>query len=88
MEKYLGIVKKVKESAIGIDISILTKFSNSKRILKKWMKLYSNCEHILIENNAELEAFFKDFEDFSPVTEDEKKSAKELYDKFMKEKLK
>jgi hypothetical protein len=80
MEKYLGIVKKETQSASGINISILTRFSSSKRVLRKWMKLYPNDENILIENTAELETFFKDFEDISPITEDEKKTAEELYD--------
>ena len=69
MDKYLGIIKKETKSAIGIDIKILTKFSNSKKTLRQ----------------PELESFFKDFEDCSPVTEQEKKEAEKLYENIMKD---
>jgi hypothetical protein len=72
MEKYLGIVKKETKSSIGVDIKISTRFSNSKSLLMQWMKLYPKTKNILLENTAELELFFKDFEDCSPVTEEEK----------------
>ena len=68
MKKYLGIVKKETESSIGIDVKILTKFANSKVLLMRWMKLYPKTEHIILENNAKLESFFKDFEDLNPIT--------------------
>ncbi len=79
MEKYLGIVKRETESEIGIDIKILTRFSNSKSLLKQWTKLYPKAKNIILENTAELDCFFKDFEDVSSVTEEEKKEAKKLY---------
>lgn len=82
MDKYLGIVKLETESAIGIDIEILTKFSDSKNILEQWMKLYPNAKSIFLENNIELESFFKDFEDWHLVTEKEKNEAKKLYEEF------
>jgi hypothetical protein len=84
MEKYLGIVKKETESAIGVEIKILTRFSNSKRLLKQWRKLYPKAKNILLENTAELELFFKDFEDYSPVTKEEKEGAQKLYDNLIK----
>jgi hypothetical protein len=71
MEKYLGIVKKETKSAIGVNIKVLTRFSNSKELLMQWMKLYPKSKNILLKNTAELELFFKDFEDCSPLTEEE-----------------
>lgn len=59
MDKYLGIIKKETKSAIGIDIKILTKFSNSKKTLRQWMKLYPKAKKVLLDNNAELESFLK-----------------------------
>ena len=84
MDKYLGIIKKETKSAIGIDIKILTKFSNSKKTLRQWMKLYPKAKKVLLDNNTELESFFKDFEDCSPVTEQEKKEAEKLYENMNK----
>ena len=84
MEKYLGIVKKETEAAAGINIKILTRFSNSKSMLMQWMGLYPKSKNIILENTAELDCFFKDFEDCSPVTEEEKKEAKKLYGNLMK----
>lgn len=85
MDRYLGIAKKETETAIGINMQILTKFASSKKTLKQWMKLYPKAKKILLENNTELESFFKDFEDCTPVTEEEKKQAKKLYENIMKD---
>lgn len=84
MEKYLGIVKKETESEIGIVIKILTRFSNSKSLLMQWIELYPKAKNIILENTAELDCFFKDFEDVSPVTEEEKKEAEKLYDSLIR----
>jgi len=83
MKKHLGIIKVENESSIGVNVRILTKFSDSKSCLEEWMKLYPNHEKIILDNNELLENFFKDFEDFTPVTEQEKKRAQKLYEKFM-----
>lgn len=85
MKKYLGIIKKETESASGINIIILTRFSDYKRALRKWMKLYPNAKNIIIENSIGLETFFKDFEDCTPVTEEEKNEAKKLYQSIMED---
>lgn len=85
MKKYLGIVKKQTESAIGLDIRIRTKFSNSKSTIRQWMKLYPSFENILLDNSENLEKFFMDFEDTMPVTEAEKNEARRLYEEFMKD---
>ena len=85
MKKYLGIVKKQTESVIGLDIRIRTKFSNSKSAIKQWMKLYPSSENILLNNSKNLEKFFMDFEDVTPVTEAEKTEAKRLYEELMKD---
>ena len=78
MKKYIGIVKNKTESHIGLDIRILTKFSNSKVQIKKWMKLYPDAEKIMLNNTNELEKFFTDFEDCTPVTKSEKEYAQKL----------
>ena len=39
MEKYIGILKEEMETAIGVDIKILTKFSNSKKELMKCLNI-------------------------------------------------
>lgn len=82
MKKYLGIVKETTESAIGVNVRILTKFSNYKRVLKKWMKLHNNTG-IILENNSVLESFFEDFEDYRPVTDAEKAAAQKAYENLM-----
>ena len=45
MEKYLGIAKVVSESMIGVDIKILTKFSDDKSYIEKWFELYPDSDH-------------------------------------------
>lgn len=85
MKKYLGIVKKETESAIGLNIRIFTKFSNSKSKIKQWMKLYPSSENILLNNSKDLEKFFTDFEDFTPITEAERAKAERLLEELMKD---
>lgn len=84
MEKFLGIVKKETKSAIGVQVRLLTKFENSKEKLEEWMKMYPDAESIVLENTTELDLFFRDFEDYTPMTEEEKRKAKEAYDNLMK----
>lgn len=84
MKKYLGIIKTETESFSGASVRILTKFSDYKRVINKWAKSYPNAKKIIIKNDEVLNSFFKDFEDFKPVTEEEKKEAQKLYDKIMK----
>lgn len=84
MKKYLGIAKIMRESMIGVDIKILTKFSDDKSYIEKWFKLYPDSEKIILENNHELTRFFEDFEDFSPVTDSEREEASIAYEKFKK----
>lgn len=84
MYDYIGIVKTKTESAIGLDIRILTKFSDNTLDLENWMQLYPNAEKIIIDNNEQLEEFFKEFEDFTPVLHNEKVEAQRLYENLMK----
>lgn len=84
MKKYLGIIKIETESFIGVNVRILTKFSDYKRVINKWAKSYPNAKKIIIKNDEVLNSFFKDFEDFKPVTEEEKKESQKLYDEIMK----
>lgn len=85
MKKYLGIVKKETEFAGGIDIRILTKFSNNKFEIKRWIKLYPKFENLILRNNEKLENFFIDFEDITLITRAEKHRAMKLYEELMKE---
>lgn len=84
MKKYLGIVKITNESMIGINIEIHTRFSNSKSYIEKWFKLFPNSKTIILDNTRELQDFFEDFEDYSPVTKKEKEKAQKIYDEFYK----
>ena len=85
MKKYLGLLKLETESFTGVSIRILTKFSNSKSVIKKWMKLYSDSANIILDNNELLDEFFKDFEDYTPITDEEKTTAQKLYEEFIKQ---
>ena len=85
MRKYLGIVRVERESMAGLDIRIYTKFSGRKSYIEKWFKLYPDCEKILLENTPELEAVFRDFDDFRFVTKAEEREAQKLLEKFNKE---
>ncbi len=85
MKKYLGIVRKATESMVGLDIRILTKFSDRKQDLQQWIKLYPGSESIIMDNTEQLEHFFECFEDFTPMTADEKQNAQKLYQELMQE---
>lgn len=85
MRKYLGIVRVERESMAGLDIRIYTKFSGHKSYIEKWFALYPDCEKILLENTPELEAVFKDFDDFRFVTKAEERRARKLLETFNKE---
>lgn len=67
MKKYLGILKTETETFTGIDIRIISKFSNSKAQIEQWKKLYPNSKCIILDNNELLNNFFEDFEDFMKV---------------------
>ena len=87
MEKYLGITKIMSESMIGINIKILTRFSDDKAYLERWFELYPDSEKIILKNNRELKIFFEDFEDFFPVTEREREETHIAYEEFKKDLL-
>ena len=57
MKKYLGIIKIEIESIAGLNLKILTKFSNEKYYLEKWLRLYPNSKKLILENNEELQDF-------------------------------
>ena len=52
---YLGIVKKVTETMVGVDMQIITKFANDEETLEGWMRLYPEQEGIILNNNELLE---------------------------------
>ena len=85
MEKFIGIVKRETKSAIGVQVRLLTRFEDSKEKLEEWMKIYPDAESIVLENTTELDLFFRDFEDYTPMTEEEKERAREAYDNLMKD---
>lgn len=89
MKKYLGIVKKEIQSMSGLNVRILTRFSDEREYLESWIKSYPTSEYIIIENTEQLEHFFLLFEDFTPITEEEKQRAQEackLYQEIMQDK--
>lgn len=76
---YIGIVKKVTETMVGVDMQIITKFANDESILEGWMRLYPEQQGIIMDNNEILEKFFKDFEDVTHLTYEESLIAEKLY---------
>ena len=84
MKKYLGIVKTVREGMFGVAIQIKTRFSDDKEYLNAWIALYPGCENMLMDNSAEFNTFFEDFVDSIPVTPEEEKESRELFNEFMK----
>jgi hypothetical protein len=86
IKKYLGIVIKETESMGGLDRQVLTKTYNKKETLDTWFNMYPNSKHIILDNTLELNLFFEEFYDLTPVTEEEKKEAEEtrkIYKKLM-----
>ena len=84
MKKYLGIVKITTRAATGVELKVLTKFSSSKSYIEKWLRLYPDSENLVLMNNEDIQGFFEDFLDVTPVTEKEKKEAIKAYEKFKK----
>lgn len=85
MEKFIGIVKKETRTAIGVQTRLLTRFEDTKEKLDEWIKIYPGVESIVLDNTAELDQFFRDFEDYTPMTEEEKAKAKAAYDNLFKD---
>lgn len=85
MRKYLGIVRVERESMVGLDIRIYTKFSGHKSYIEKWFALYPDCKKVLLENTPELEAVFEHLDDFRFVTKAEERRARKLLEKFNEE---
>ena len=69
MKKYLGIVKK-ENNSVTKSLKVLTRFSDDKSYLERWFKSFSGSEHIILDNNEELQDFFRDFEDYSLVSKE------------------
>lgn len=84
-KKYLAIAKIITETMGGISTRILTRFSDDKAYLDEWLKGLPKASHIILENNKELQNFFESFEDFLPVTAEEKAEALKAYEEFMKQ---
>lgn len=78
MKRYLGILKLKTKTFSGVNIRFLVRFSNSKRILRKWEKDYPNSTMIILDNNEALNCFFSDFNGCVNVTVEE-------YEEFMKQ---
>ena len=76
MDKYMGIVKIYEENTSGVNVKILSKTYNNEELLRLWFDLYPNSEHIILENNEELDSMFKIFKDVIPITDEEKEAQK------------
>lgn len=86
MSRYLGIIKKVSSGMIGTNISIITKTSIHEETIKRWQEDFPNCENIIIPyESSNVDDFFKDFEDFSPKTKEDKLIAEQMYRDLMNE---
>ena len=72
MKKYLGIVKKETKCTMGINVNIVTRFSDSKEHLAEWLNLYPGTEGMIVNNNEVLNSFLDDFVDSRPITKYEK----------------
>lgn len=88
--RFIGIVKIVTESMIGVRYELKTKFSNDLVYLEKWLKLYPDAEHIILDKNdiknfEAIKEFLEVFEDLTPVLAHEHFIAQKLYEKFAKE---
>jgi hypothetical protein len=64
-------------------------FSDDEQILQKWFSLYKDKKNpdvktIILENNPQIESFFKIFSIFTP--EPTASQARDLYEALMKEK--
>ena len=84
MKKYIGLIKMSIEGATGTSVRLYSKFSDSVSYLQKWSLLYPNEDFMVIENDQDMEAFFRDFEDLTPVTEKEIREAQKLWDEIHK----
>ena len=67
MKKYIGFVKKVNNSVTTKSVKLLTRYSDDKNYLERWLKTFPNAETVILENNEIFQSFFKDFEDYSLV---------------------
>lgn len=83
MEKYLGMVNVVTEFMSGTKVELRVKFSDDKAYLEQWMKLYPNCEKLILDNTPELQRFFVAFQDETLVTREEKDRAEKSYRELM-----
>ncbi len=77
MKKYIAIIKLTTEYAIGTNIRIVTRFSNSKDYLQKWMQMYRCGQKAILNNTEVLQSLFYEFRDLTPITEEEKAEARE-----------
>lgn len=78
MKKYIGVVKVIHVTMAGCWFEFKSKYSDDKALIDKWFELYPDSEKIFFENNSNLNIFFEEFEDFTPITEEEKKEQKRI----------
>ena len=78
MMKYIGIIKLSTEYAIGVNIRIITRFSNSKDYLRNWMRLYHQGEKVILTNTEALQSIFAEFVDRTPITDEEKEESRNV----------
>lgn len=84
MKKYLGMVKVEMECMTGIRVDLRVKYSDDMSYIEQWMKLYPNCDKIILENTPELDRFFWLFQDFgTAVTQEEREAGEKAYRELM-----
>ena len=78
MNKYIGVIKLEWDSTIGKTTIYLSKTYDDQESFYKWFTLYPNSEHVIMENNEQLEQKYGIYKDETPVTDEEIKADQEL----------
>ena len=71
----MGLVKIEVENFGGLDLKILSRTYDE---LNDWFKLYPKSQHVILENNEQLDEMFEIFRDVTPVTDEEKEEEKAI----------
>ena len=74
----MGLVKIEVENFGGLDLKILSRTYDEKELLNDWFKLYPKSQHVILENNEQLDEMFEIFRDVTPVTDEEKEEEKAI----------
>ena len=62
MQRYICLVKEVRESMIGIDIKLKARMFDKMEDLEKWAKRFNKKDVMVLHNTEEFNKFFEIFE--------------------------